>query len=244
MNQKEYDELEKSFNSYYEAYKRPSNDVLLKYEHSFHVADYMEELAKRMALKEEDIYLAKAIGLLHDIGRFEQLKQFDSFDDKLFDHADFAVVYLFEEGHIRDFIKKKKNDHIIKEAILNHNKYQIREGLTKKELLFSKMIRDMDKVDIYYQVGMKYRTAFKDKPSKKVIDIFYNGKSIPSEEVKNKSDRVIQFIAFLNDFNYKESFEILKESDNFGFYISSVEVSDENIEAFHQIINSCELLLR
>ena len=40
----------------------------------------MEEICRRMALSPEDTELAKIIALLHDIGRFEQLKRFDSFE--------------------------------------------------------------------------------------------------------------------------------------------------------------------
>lgn len=39
----------------------------------------MSEICHRMHLTEEDTELARIIALLHDIGRFEQLKRFDSF---------------------------------------------------------------------------------------------------------------------------------------------------------------------
>ncbi len=40
----------------------------------------MSEIWHRMHLTEEDTELARIIALLHDIGRFEQLKRFDSFE--------------------------------------------------------------------------------------------------------------------------------------------------------------------
>ena len=43
------------------------------------------------------------LGLLHDIGRFEQARRFHTFIDyKSMDHARYGVWYLFEQGHIRD----------------------------------------------------------------------------------------------------------------------------------------------
>lgn len=235
MNQKEYETIEEKFNSYYESYKKLSSDIDMKYRHSYQVAKYMEELAKRLGMKEKDVYLAKAIGLLHDIGRFEQLKNFHSFSDKKFDHADYAVVYLFDEGHIRDFIKKRSLDHIIREAIRNHNKYLIQEGLTKKELLFAKMIRDMDRVDIYYQIVPTYNVPFKEDPSKKVVKDFYDGKTILSADVKNKSDQVIQFLGFVNDFSFKESLEILEESKNFEKYMNNIETNKEHEKLLQEL---------
>ena len=42
--------------------------------HTYHVADNAREIAKKLNLSKEDIELAELIGLLHDIGRFEELK--------------------------------------------------------------------------------------------------------------------------------------------------------------------------
>ena len=53
--------------------------VRLKIVHTYGVVKQSEEIAKRMRLSEEDTELARMIALLHDIGRFEQLKRFDSF---------------------------------------------------------------------------------------------------------------------------------------------------------------------
>ena len=47
--------------------------------------------------------LAYLIALLHDIGRFEQIKRFNSFDDRNVDHATLGVQVLFDEGMIRQF---------------------------------------------------------------------------------------------------------------------------------------------
>ncbi len=55
---------------------------------------------------------------------------------------------LFEENLIKNFIEDDKYDYIIKTAVLNHNKGKIDEGLSEKEMLFSKIIRDADKLDI------------------------------------------------------------------------------------------------
>ena len=54
-------------------------------------------------------------------------------------------------------------DYIIEKAIENHNKLEIAENLASDELLFTKMIRDMDKVDIYKQVAIKYEIHFDAK---------------------------------------------------------------------------------
>ena len=116
-------------------------------------------------LDKENIELAKLIGLLHDIGRFEQIKQYNTFSDKdSIDHGKLGVEILFKQGKIRNFIKSAKYDEIIKKAILNHNRKEIEKGLNPKELLHSKIIRDADKIDILYIMTFEEkRTVFQSE---------------------------------------------------------------------------------
>ena len=52
---------------------------------------------------------------------------------------------------IRKYIENDKYDEIIRKAIKNHNKFEIEKRLTEKELIFAKIIRDADKIDIIYE---------------------------------------------------------------------------------------------
>ena len=123
------------FEKYVNNYDLTKEKVILKKNHSIRVMNLCVKYAKKLGFNDEDISLAKVIGLLHDIGRFEQLKEFNSFDDSNIDHADLGVKILFEEGLIRDFIEEDKYDYIIKKAIENHNKYKI-EDLKTSEAVY------------------------------------------------------------------------------------------------------------
>ena len=225
MLKDEYKKVVKQFDKYYDNYKDFSEMISLKYDHSYKVDNLMEELGKRLNLDEEHIYLSKIIGLLHDLGRFEQLKQNNSFSDALLDHAEYATDYLFKENHIRDFLDNNYYDSIIEKAIKNHNKLKIEDNLTEEELFYAKMIRDMDKVDIYHQVASHLSHKFDFIPSEKVVECFYKGESIPKDILKNNSDHVLVYFAFLNDINFKESFDILEETNNFKEYTDSIKVT-------------------
>ena len=232
-----YEKVKEAFDKYYEGYKNLSKDIDRKYRHSMSVTKLMEMLAKRLGLSKEDINLAKIIGLLHDIGRFEQLKITSSFSDFEFDHADYAVEYLFKGKHIREFIKSDEDDEVIAKAILYHNKIGVPNNLTEREKLFANMIRDMDKTDIFYQIAMNYEPKFTEKVTKEVIDAFNKGELVSNKILKTKSDKVICNLAFINDFNYNESLDILVETDNFGLYLSTIEVSKDNEELFKELVN-------
>lgn len=62
----------------------------------------------------------------------------------------------FEEGHIKDFIASSEENDVIRAAIGEHNVYEVRGDLSKRELHFARLIRDADKLDIF-RVYVMYR---------------------------------------------------------------------------------------
>ena len=134
---------EKQFKEYLKNFDTENEKNKLKIVHTYGVVKASEYIARDLNLSEEDIYLAKLIALLHDIGRFKQIKLYDNFIDNMEnnDHADYGVKILFEENLIRKFIEDDKYDDIIYKAIFNHNKYKIEEGLNEKELLHAKLVK-------------------------------------------------------------------------------------------------------
>lgn len=237
-----FEKAKLEFDKYISNYDMKNNDISLKYHHSLAVSELMGELAFRLNLTKEQIELARVIGLLHDIGRFEQIKEFNSqVDSKTIDHADESVKYLFDNKHIRDFIEEKKYDKIIKTAIKNHNKYKIPSTIKDEEvLLFTKMIRDMDKVDIYKQVSINYEREFNaSEVTRKVLKDFKNEKLIDLKFRKTKTDATLAQLAFIFDINFNESFDILVSTDNFDLYLSMVEVEEHSEKLWNKIKELC-----
>ena len=112
-----------AFERYLDGYDRENDKVKLKIVHTYGVVECSRKIAEGLKLSEEDRRLAEIIGLLHDIGRFEQLKRYDSFEPGTMDHASFGVEILFEEGMIRQFVKEDTWDGIIRTAIARHSDY-------------------------------------------------------------------------------------------------------------------------
>lgn len=227
-------EFEKWVNKY-------GNDemILLKKEHSYAVASLMMELAFRLNFDKEHIALAGVIGLLHDIGRFEQFSKYHSFSDKNVDHAKYGCKYLFDDGNINNFIKTDKYNSIIKAAIYHHSGLTFPK-LSSDEELYTKMIRDMDKVDIYKQMAIHFPLVFDaNEITERVLKDFSDGKIVDINFEKKKSDGIIAQLAFINDFNFDESFDILVESDNFDLYLSVVEVAENSEKLWHKLREIC-----
>ena len=234
------DLFEKEFDNYLISYDGSVKEIRFKHSHSYKVEELMEQLAKKLKLSKEEIKVAKIIGLLHDIGRFEEIKQYKKCNDVKsgVDHADESVIYLFDKGHIRDFIREDKYDQIIKNAIKNHNKYSIDKNISGKSLLFAKMIRDMDKVDIFRVLYEEFTYTYnKDEISEKVQESIDKQLCVDSHDIKNKTDAILSYCAFLYDINFKESFEILRENKNFEKFLTiltAVPGSEEKLNELKQ----------
>ena len=201
------------FLKYTNEYLKYQGRIELKMKHSFRVMRLCEELALNLGLSEEEIEIAKLIGLLHDIGRFEQWKSYETFIDKdSFDHADFGVKVLKEDNYLRKFNKNSKYDEIILKSIKYHNKYLLPKNLTKKEKMFCEIIRDADKLDILYLFTIKELTVDVDDAfSKEVYESLLRNENIDKKKLINKTDRLSIFLGYIFDVNYLFSIKYLHD---------------------------------
>ena len=145
---RDFDAAKAAFEAYLDEYDRADDKIHLKIVHTYGVVDASEDIARRMGLTEEDVQLEKVIGLLHDIGRFEQIRRFDSFEPVTMEHAAYGAQLLFgPEKMIRRFVKDDRFDSLICTAIEKHSDFKL-EGITDERILIhAKLIRDADKLD-------------------------------------------------------------------------------------------------
>ena len=95
------------FKEYVKNYDIENPKIALKIAHIERVASIAKNIAESLKLPKEDVELAELIGLLHDIGRFEQVKRYNTFVDALSaNHAKLGVEILFKEGFC--FLKSAK----------------------------------------------------------------------------------------------------------------------------------------
>ena len=207
--------------NYIEKYDFSNPRIKLKATHIYRVADVAKQIATELNLSKEQKDLAELTGLLHDIGRFEQLRIYDTFkDSESINHAELGVKVLKENNFIKEFCNDENYYDIIYTAILNHNKYKIEDGLDEETLLQSKIIRDADKIDILNLLVFEtFETLYKkkeiiDEPiTEKNLNAILKGNQIERKEQKTNMDDWASNIGYVYDINFKPSFRILKERD-------------------------------
>ena len=186
------------FIKYTENYDLTDENLGGKQKHSLRVMQISEEIARDLKLNQEEIKLAALIGLLHDIARFEQYTKYKTFRDlDSIDHGDYGAKIL--EKEIRKYIELPQYDEIIIKAVKNHNKYKMEDGLSEKEELFAKIIRDADKIDILFEICKFWKTYSKagKRSSGIIIYCLQKSNSVPCLFVPALYDK-----AYDNDFAF------------------------------------------
>lgn len=209
------------FDEYVSNYNAEDEKIKLKIYHTYRVSEICERIAKSLGFSSEDIDLAWLMGMLHDIGRFEQEKQYGTFDDaNSVDHAKFGVKILFEEGMIRKFTCDTECDELIRAAISYHNMFEIPEDITDRTKDFSNILRDADKIDILKVhvltpldkiYAMSLDELYTSEVTDKVMESFFRKETVLKSLRKTAVDTLVGHIALTFGLVFKESFMIVEE---------------------------------
>ena len=257
--------VEDTFKKYTDNYDTSDEKIKLKVDHTYRVAALSERIAISLGLDKADTDLAWLIGMLHDIGRFEQLKNYGTFSDAdSIDHAHYGVELLFDEGLIWKFIDKTKPKadieddksedklkkefselDILKTAIFNHSAYRIEEGLPEKVQMFCNIIRDADKIDI---LKVNYDVTTEALKNSKVtgedMPAFMEHHAELRSLKKTPIDNLVGHAALVFELVYNESFKIVKEQGYLKKMLSFKSANKETVKQFELLNRDMDDFLR
>ena len=190
----------------------------LKHEHTQRTCEETLRLADPLALDDDQKRVAEVIALFHDVGRFPQFAEYRTFDDtKSVDHGRLAVEILCREGVLAALRRQERQ--WVETAIEHHGRKAIPADLRGRTLLFAKLIRDADKLDIFRVVLEKYRLfredpagcpleiPFPDPPeySPEVMQSVLNGQLVEYPHVRTLNDVILCRIGWVYDMNFAAS---------------------------------------
>lgn len=255
------DKLKAVFIDYVSYFDVDNVMVSHKVTHTMHVADNSAQIAKSLALSQNDIELAWILGLLHDFGRFEQFKQYGTFrDSESVDHAELGANLLFGEGYINRFIQvglPKEELSMIEVAIRQHNKLSLSIDLSERTKLFSQILRDADKIDIFRVVDElpfeqragKSINSFveKDEASNECMKYIYLHKCIPRNLIKSRFEVFLSHVCLAFELCYEESKRIVINQGYLKHLLYSIkdnsDLNEKQINQLEQAKNELEKYL-
>ncbi len=198
-------------------------NLKLKEKHSQRVCEEMSYLAGELGLTENQKRIADTIALFHDIGRFEQFVKHRTYSDfKSLNHCLLGVEVLRREKVLEQLDRREKE--LVEKAIEHHGMMELPADLEEEELLFSKLIRDADKLDIFYVV-LGYSRQYRDNPEKfklglefpdepwcsaEVVEGLLRGRRIDYSTLRTLNDMMLCQLGWVYDVNFTATLKRIK----------------------------------
>ncbi|BCS96786.1 metal-dependent phosphohydrolase [Desulfoluna limicola] len=192
-------------------------NIILKQQHTRRVCRESLFLAHRLGLDPMQTAIAETAALFHDIGRFEQYRRFNTFvDTQSMDHARLGHETIEEEQCLAQLPPEDQD--LIKRVVLYHNRAFLPENETDECLFYSRLLRDADKLDIWYVVTSYYaelgkkrnKTLELDLPdtpgiSEKVYASLMKRQVVLKKDLQNLNDFKLLQMGWVFDLNFTPS---------------------------------------
>ena len=216
------DQMEKRFYDHVSEYDTQDERIDLKLKHSYEVAQLADRIADAVGADRKFAYI---IGLLHDIGRFEQIRQCDTFDDMVLNHGVIGTKILFEDGLYDEIVtdreyKNEKWRKIAQMAIFYHNTSSIPDCLDKETQTYCKILRDADKLgifrvhDVYHRGMLENITENTPKARKEIFDCVIEHRIVTRDKswykIASPFEYMVSIFCLWFDINYRTSKGIAK----------------------------------
>jgi hypothetical protein len=199
-------------------------NIKLKEDHSHRTCKEMLYLAGELGLDENQKLISESIALLHDVGRFEQFIKYRTYSDaKSVDHCLLGLEVL-KKNQVLDGIDLQEKL-LIEKAIEYHGRKELPPGLDGRCLLFSKLIRDADKLDVFYLL-LKYYEQYRDNPqnfklgielldepgySEQVLKELLSGRCVDNRKVRTLNDLKLSLLGWVYDVNFTSTLKRIKQ---------------------------------
>ena len=228
MEQGQLDNLKKWFDSYVAGFygddKFVNDNIELKDVHSKAVCEEMAWLTDKLNLTENQKRIAETIGLLHDVGRFKQFKKYRTYRDaSSCNHSALGAQVICEEKLLEGIDEKERS--YIETAVRLHGEKELPDDLDDETLLYCRLIRDADKIDIF-RVVIKYYQQYLDDPqsfmlelevpdvpgySQEFVEHLLNQERIDYEKMKTFNDVKLLMLSWIYDVNFTQTLERIKQ---------------------------------
>lgn len=228
MTKKQFEDLKKWFFEYVATYyggtAQADDDIKLKEDHTRRMLEDTVIITKELGFDEEQTLLAQTISLLHDTGRFEQYKLYGTYNDSgTVNHSTVGLKVIGENKLLDGFEADEKN--IIEKSIALHGVKDLPNKLNPDVQPFAKLIRDIDKLDIFYVMlsridelrrdPQKCKAIFgysaTDECSPHIIKAVTEGRTISYDEFKTMNDMILGLIGWIYDINYTATLKEIKK---------------------------------
>ena len=165
------------------------------------------------------------MGLFHDVGRFRQFTLYQTFNDALSeDHADLGIKVLKELPLIGRLHTEDRE--LLLFAIQNHNKKVIAPEQDPRRILFAKLLRDADKLDIYRVLSPYLQPSDGQGCSPDFLEQFIAGEQCDYTRIRTQDDRKLVRLMWVYDVNFSWTLQRIRDQGYIERIISCLPLDD------------------
>jgi hypothetical protein len=214
-------------------------NVELKDQHTSNTCNEMRYITIALNLPHNQRLLAETVALFHDLGRFEQFRDFRTFVDSVsLNHASHSAGLVEKFGLLADLLPEEQQ--VITSAIRLHNVKALPARLSPEVLLYTRLIRDADKMDIYRVFHHYYDQLRNDPESFKanldlpvttdftpsILNALIDRRPIDYSMLKTSTDVTLLHLAWVYDINFVASLRRIKDRGHLAELVS--HLPDDN----------------
>lgn len=228
MTQEFLEALTRRYQRYVDAFRGADGQLpemlQLKLDHTLCVVEDARRIMAGEAWPEEMRRGGEACALLHDTGRYTQLRDFGTFQDsKSFDHALQAVKIVVAEGWL-DELPTHERQWILR-AVAVHNKKVVPCAMEAWPARWVHLVRDADKLDIFRVMETAVRDGSLERnpeiawglqvrgaPSPAVVESVRQGLPVSYGWIRTLSDFVLIQVGWMNGgLHFPTSYRLARE---------------------------------
>ncbi len=255
MKIQEFDNLQRHFLDYASTFIDPGTiggPHVLKRDHTLRVCEEITDIGQALGLSEPDLILARAIALLHDIGRFEQFKRYATFVDAASENHATLGLRVIEAQKLLEPLSPEQRS-LIMDAVSFHNAAFLPEDRDDRTLFFMRLIRDADKLDIwqvvinhylntgsgddkFIELGLEDRGGY----SPGSLNALLERRFVLSSTIQELNDFKLMQISWVFDLNFSPTYARVKKRRYIEKIASTMPLSPDFSLALDQVFEHLE----
>ena len=235
-------QLTSLYDAYVDTYRGADGELpemmRLKRTHTAFVVKNAELIADGEGFSAGEREVALAAALLHDTGRYEQLRRYNTFkDSESVDHAVFSHDIVVEKGWLEKVSGSmlQVSDAGWRDAVLNavlyHNRRDLPEGMDALTEIAAHTVRDADKLDIFRVLEDRVRhtdwrkdtrafwnLAVCAPPNLAVVESIEKGEPVDYQNIRSLADFVlIQVGWMISGLHFATARRLCRERNHLAF---------------------------
>ncbi|MEI6348027.1 MAG: HD domain-containing protein [Bacteroidota bacterium] len=239
MNLDLFELLKNKYIKYVDSFEQ-SEELIQKKTHSLNVSVIARQICEFVVPSTAQQLTTEIAALYHDIGRFEQLLRYKTFNDwESEDHA-LLGINVIKNNNLFDGLDNDEQE-IIFTIIENHNKKQINQGIISSTATLCNVIRDADKIDILHILSKHYESKTTNNTltlnlpdsltyNTSMIKTIMNAEIGSYQDLKSINDFKLLQLSWVFDINFAISHVLIHQAKYFESIYNSINIKSPEID--------------